>query len=446
MIRSILLALVLALPLTAQAPPEPATLLQSGPMVGYGEITESIIWVQTVEPTEAQVRYWVEGKPETARLSAPVVTSEAGDRIATFVLPRLAFGTTYEYEVYLDGGRVALDYPTRFRTQPMWRWRADPPRFTVAVGSCAYVNDPPFDRPGTPYGSDMRIFETIAAAAPDLMLWIGDNVYYREADWESESGMRYRYAHTRALEELQPLLAATHHYATWDDHDYGPNNSDRTYPMKEVALEIFDDYWTPRTLGTPETPGVFQKITWADVDFFLLDDRYHRSPNDLPPGSEKTMLGDEQLAWLMESLASSDAPFKIVVNGNQVLNRAGGDEALANFVDYERLLRFLGDARIEGVVFVSGDRHHGILMRDQPEGMYPLYDLTTSPLTAGFGAPREGADHPLVVPGTLVVGHNYATLAFSGPRTDRVLTMRLHDVDGRTLWERTIRASELRFQ
>ena len=33
----------------------------------------------------------------------------------------------------------------------------------------------------------------------DLMIWLGDNCYYREPDWTSEAHMRYCYAHTRSV-------------------------------------------------------------------------------------------------------------------------------------------------------------------------------------------------------------------------------------------------------
>lgn len=428
----------------AQTAAPPAPVLRSGPMIGYAEMTETAIWLQTTRPAEAQVRYWKEGEPASARLSRPLVTTAAGDHIATFVLGDLAFGTRYEYEVYLDGAKVDLPYPTRFATQAMWPWRSDPPAFRVAVGSCAYINDPPFDRPGNPYGGGYEIFTSIAAAEPDVMLWIGDNVYYREGDWESESGMRYRYAYNRTLPEMAPLLARVPSYATWDDHDYGPNNSDRTYPMKEVALEIFRDYWPDRHSARPPVPGVFRKVTWGDIDFFLMDDRYHRVPNEMPPGPRKTQWGEEQLQWLMESLVSSSAPFKVVVNGNQVLNQFG-DESLTNFADFGRLVEFIQEAKVEGVVFLTGDRHHSILMKQEIPGGYPLYDLTTSPLTAGVSQAREGVEHERVVPGTYFPQRNFALLEFSGPRRERVLTMKIVDAAGKAVWTRSLAAAELRF-
>jgi alkaline phosphatase D len=426
--------------------PDPKALLRSGPMLGYSTLSETAIWVQTTAPTTAQIRYWKSGLPESARLSGVARTTSEGDLIARFVIPDLEFGTEYDYELYLDGRRIAFDFPLRFQTQPMWAWRTEPPAFTAAVGSCAYINEPIYDRPGTPYGSGDHIFRSIAAKKPDLMLWIGDNTYYREGDWESEISMRQRWMHTRQSPEMQPLLAATHNYAMWDDHDYGPNDSDRSYPMRETALRIFKDYWMNRTWGTPETPGVFSRFQWGDVEFFMLDDRYYRSPNRMPDTPEKKMWGDEQAQWLLEGLRSSRAPFKIILNGNQMLNPSGDEEILRRFPgDYARFFDFIRDAKVEGVVLISGDRHHAVLMREEREGMYPLYELTTSPLTAGLHEPREQL--PLAVPGTLVTkSKNFALLDFSGPRTDRKLTIRLIDDKGTEVWRREILASELKFK
>jgi alkaline phosphatase D len=47
------------------------------------------------------------------------------------------------------------------------------------------------------------------------------------------------------------------------------------------------------------------------------------------------------------------------------------------------------------------------------------------------------------VDGTLVEQRNFGTLTVSGPREDRVLTLRTFDADGELLWERSIRAQDL---
>lgn len=443
----LVLLLLVALPIPAQLTEDPAALLRSGPMLGYATLTESVVWLQTTRSCDVQIRYWPQNHASSARLSPVVRTGDETDHIARFRLSGLQFGTRYDYEIYLDGARVELPYSTVFQTQPMWAWRTDPPEFRVAVGSCLYINDPPFDRPGRPYGGDPGILLRIAEAKPDLMLWLGDNLYYREGDWEDEATMRYRNTHTRATPQLQPLLASTHHYAIWDDHDYGPNDSDRTFPLRDEALEVFRDYWANRTYGLGDVPGVFHRFTWGDIDFFMLDDRFYRSPNRMPPGPGKQMFGEAQLQWLLEGLASSRAPFKIVANGNQMLNPIAEHEGLTNFPhERDRLLAFIAEARIEGVVFVSGDRHHAILIRRDLPGLYPLYDITTSPLSAGLYDSEREKENPALVPGTIVGDQrNFALLEFSGPRTDRNLTIRLIGEDGRERWRREVRASELRF-
>jgi alkaline phosphatase D len=447
MTRRILFVLLLLFALNLIAAEDnPKSPLRSGPMLGYSEMTETTVWLQTREPARAQIRYWKTGDPDSSRLSDVFDTKRESDFIARFIIGGLDPGTRYEYELYLDGKRVPISQGAAFQTQKLWQWRTDPPPFRFAVGSCAYINDAPFDRPGTPYGANMEIFETIANQKPDFMVWLGDNVYYREADWSAESSMRYRYAHDRALPQLQRLLATAHHYATWDDHDYGPNDSDRTYPMKETSLRIFKDYWANRSYGQDQTPGVFERFVWGDAEFFLLDDRYYRSPDKMPAAPDKVMFGEAQLRWLMESLRSSNATFKIIASGNQMVNPIQLDY-VEQFLDYPvergRLLDFLRNEKISGVLFLSGDKHQTELIRLPVADLYPLYDLTTSPLTAGTYFDAKEPPNPLRVEGTQQAVRNFAILEITGPAKQRVLTMTVFDTAGSPLFKRTIPASEL---
>lgn len=434
------------------APPQtfsdPAEWLRAGPLLGASEMTSTEVWLQTRRPVRAQLRFWRQGKPETARLSRAVETTPDADLIARFGLENLEFGSKYDYEVYLDGLRVALPYPATFQTVPNWRYRTDPPAFRIALGSCVYVNDPPFDRPGTPYGGDFEIFTAIAAQKPDLMLWLGDNLYYREGDWFSETAMRRRNAHDRELRVMQPLFASTHNYAIWDDHDFGPNDSDRTFRGREWALRIFKDYWANASWGTEETPGVFGRFEWGDIEFFLVDDRYHRTPNEMSDAApDKVMLGDAQMRWLTESLRSSTATFKIIASGSQMMNPLVFYEAWGHFpAEQKRFIDFVRENRIPGVLFLSGDRHHTELIRRVEPGLYPLYDFTSSPLTSGAGRNDKEADNPMRVPQTWVTGvRNFGIIDVSGKAKERVLTLRTLDKTGKELWRRQINAAELQF-
>jgi alkaline phosphatase D len=435
-----------------QTLPDPAVWLRSGPMLGHSELTETEVWLQTNKPCRAEVRYWKRGKPEAARLSDAVDTNEASDFIARFKLSRLTFGTRYEYEIYLDGLRVPLAANPSFQSQAMWRWRTDPPPCRIAIGSCAYINDADYDRPvksgDQPYGGGYEIFQSIARQRPDAMLWLGDNVYYREADWLNETAMRYRYAHGRALPEMRELLASSHHYAIWDDHDFGPNDSDRAYRAPERALRVFKDYWANSSYGLPETPGIFSRFEWNDLEFFLLDDRYHRSPNRAPNDPKKVMFGDAQMRWLMDALVSSNAPFKIIAGGNQMMNPLTPFEAFGNFPEEQRrLIDFIREARVPGVLFLSGDRHHTELIKRIEPGLYPLYDFTSSPLTSTAEQPRkEEENNPARVPGTWVTGvRNFGLIEASGPAKQRKLVLRTLDATGKEWWRHEIAAADLTF-
>lgn len=100
------------------------------------------------------------------------------------------------------------------------------------------------------------------------MVWLGDNAYLRDADWDSRSGVYHRYSHSRAVKELQPLIANTPQYAIWDDHDYGPNDSDRSYYGKEWTRAAFQDFWANPVYGAGDTEGITGAFSHSDADFF----------------------------------------------------------------------------------------------------------------------------------------------------------------------------------
>ena len=428
-------------------------------MVGYGQMTEVLLWAQTTKPATVHYQYWEKENPKSKMKSALIKTSEENSFIAKTIISGLPPGKKFEYELFIDGKTVKRNYPLQFQTQALWQWRTDPPAFTVAFGSCTYINEPEFDRPGKPYGNDYEIFTTIASVKPDLMLWTGDNIYLREVDWDTRSGIFHRNAHTRQIPEMHALLGSAHNYATWDDHDFGPNNSDRSYRLRDDALDAFKQFWGNQTYGTPDIKGVFGRFTWNDVEFFLLDDRYHRSPNLAPNDESKTMFGKEQLQWLKDALTNSmenrNINFRIVVNGNQVLNTNGEfAETLPQQYTHEyiNLMSYIKQNKISGIVFLSGDRHHTELIVQHDSTFYPLYDFTSSALTSGLnplksrdGTPINEFTNPQRVEGTLVNDkHNFGMLKFGGKRTERIVTLECYDLTGALRWTKEIKANELR--
>jgi alkaline phosphatase D len=412
-------------------------------MHGFIDQSSMTLWLQAERAARVAVELHPEGAAAQRRRFEGATRAE-DDFALHLRLAGLEPGTRYRYRVLIDG-KAAADAGT-FTTQPLWQFRSGPPEFAVAIGSCAYLNDR-FSRPGPPWGADYGIFDAIAAKAPELMIWMGDNVYFREPEWSSLEGMSSRYRAYRAAPALRNLLRSTAHLAVWDDHDFGPNDTDGSFPLKGAALEAFKRYWANPSYGLPGVPGIFGLATWGDVDFFLLDNRFHRYPNRYPQTPDKAMFGRAQLGWLKQALVASHATFKVVVAGGQFWNARNRYETFFSYPAESRALaEWLVEQRIEGVLFLSGDRHFAELLRRERPGTYPLYEFTSSPLTARpfRNVPAEERENPELVPETLVTERNFGMLRFAGARGDRSLTLEVYASDGRLLWQRRIGAAELR--
>jgi alkaline phosphatase D len=417
--------------------------LRSGPMVGYSDHREVALWVQTTGEAKVAFRFWEVENPTRKRSTETVRTEKSRAFAVTLLADSLLPGKKFQYEVLINGKVRKTDYPLQFQTLPLWQFRTEPPEFSIAVGSCAYINEPFWDRPGKSYGDSTQIFKAIHEKKPDLMLWIGDNTYTREGDWNTWGGYLHRYTHTRSLPELQPLLGSTHHYATWDDHEYGPNDADRSFWNKDMASKAFNIFWA-NPKGRPLGEGsVTSTFGWGDCQFFMLDDRWFRAPNN-DKDSTKAFLGDAQIDWLIDAMTFSKAPFKIIACGGQVINNARFYENYAAYpVERRKLIDRITAAKIPGVIFLSGDRHHAELSKLERPGTYPLYDLTTSPLTAGIHSPGN-EPNTLRVEGTLFNAHNFALLKLSGKGKDRVMKIQLMNNSGQLVWEKELRAEELK--
>lgn len=409
--------------------------LASGPMIGHTAMREANIWVQTQKPATVQVRYWPVDLPTNKNVSPAVKTAPETAHVAKLVAALLEPGVVYKYEVLVDGQPVALPYPTQFTTQSLWQHRTDPPAFNFLTGSCFYVNEEAYDRPGTPYGGDYRLVESMNREEAGMMLWLGDNTYLREADWDSRSGIFHRFSHSRATKELQPLLARMAHYAIWDDHDHGPNDSDRSYPLRETTLEAFNLFWANPSSNATGQGGITTQFRWYDCDFFLLDNRWFRSA----PDTTGQIIGEAQMQWLMEALQFSTATFKFVAIGGQVVNNAAVYENHAVFA-HERLalLDHIDKLNLRNVVFLTGDRHHSELSRLVTPSGVVVHDLTVSPLTSSaVKEVKEINNHR--VEGSLFNQRNYALVGVSGKRKERVLNIQLKDANGQLLWQHEIK-------
>lgn len=418
------------------------SLLQSGPMVGYSEMKEVQLWLQTKEAAKVKMVYWEKGKADKRHSTLEYKTLTEKSFCVKLLADEVLPGRKYQYEVYVNNRLLKFDYPLEFQTLTLYQHRFSPPDFTFATGSCAYVNDTADDRWGKPFGGGYEIYTSIFQKKPDFMLWLGDNTYLREPDWNSRTGIFYRYTHTRSLPELQPLLASCHHYATWDDHDYGPNDGDRSFPFKVLAEEAFNTFWCNPNTNLTGKGGITSTFIWNDCQFFLMDDRWFKSPN-VRMNTDRSYLGKEQIEWLMDALSFSKATFKFVCIGTQVLNPVQTKENYSTYPEeLQTLLNSIEQERITGVIFLTGDRHFTELTKLPRNKSYPLYDLTVSPLLSRLAESDEG--NYLRVEGTVVREKNFAILQVQGGPENRKLVINVCNAKGDLLWKREIAAKELR--
>lgn len=435
--------------------------LIAGPMLGDVDYRAAIIWAEFEPGKMANLSFWNKNTPALKTIVKPTNIQNAWVGPVKYYVVGLQPGNTYQYAFSAAALPSTLQKTQgSFTTKTLWQWRKPAPDFSFLTGSCAYINDPLNDRPGKPYGGDSSIFETMAKENAAFMLWLGDSWYTREVDYGSAYGLYYRASHDRAQPILNNFLKAMPHYAIWDDHDFGPNDCSSNYIFKDESKKVFDSYFANPTSGQ-DGKGIYTKISYNDCDLFMLDGRYFKTSDKLKdsingqPNADKFTLGKQQMDWLKNALLASNdnnrpgsqttnASFKIICIGSQVLNTLSPYEKFNDYkTEYNDLINFIKEYKINGVVFLTGDRHYTEIIKQESNNFYPLYDITISALTSGSASrSKPEKDNPN---GVLYVEkvQNYGKLSVTGLPGNRVLTVNVIDKKGAPLASYAINQKEL---
>lgn len=428
------------------------SLFVSGPMVGYTEMRTSNVWVEVKTGIDKlYLTYWQDNtNPKSARSILYNEDLNNEFNTAHFSVTGLEPGTKYHFQVVASKNGKKEAKEGIITTEAVWQWNK-PKDFSFLTGSCSYINDPKYDT-GKPYGGDSTIFLSMAKTPANFMLWLGDNWYTRITDHYSKWGLSYRAHYVRSLEVMQPLLQAMPHYAIWDDHDYGPNDAGAGYIYKGASRDVFMNYWANPSYGI-DGKGIFTSFIHEDVAFFLLDDRTWRSADDMTdsvdgkPNPEKVMYGKTQMDWLKTSLLEHNkSTFKVIATGSQVLNTYSPFDCLYHYpAEWQELIDFITREKIEGVIFLTGDRHRSEVIKLDRKGHYTLYDVTCSPMTSKvYGLVKEEQDIPTRVPNTLVLmKRNYSKVTVSGARKKRTFHVDFFDIKGDKITEWEINEQDL---
>ncbi|MEL7118377.1 MAG: alkaline phosphatase D family protein [Bacteroidota bacterium] len=403
-------------------------------MLGHVSYDHAFVWVQLQQDANVKLIYKKNEDKTTLWQGTQAVSINSGTAFTnTFQLDELQANTSYIYQLIINEKETVESAAYHFKTPPLSN--AENIDFNFAMGSCVYINDEGI----APKGGDYQIFESIAQKNPNLMFWLGDNIYLHEKDWHSKQGIQYRYTHARQLVEMRNLLVRSANYAIWDDHDYGPNDSDRSFIGKENALEVFHEFWANPTQQINSMGATVTSFSHADCDFFLLDNRYWRSPQKRVTG-ERTILGKEQADWLIDALCTSEATFKFVAVGGLVLSSSfnvKNQNYISNYHEERTyLLKEIEANNIKNVIFLTGDKHFGELSKMINGRGNSIWEITSSPLTASPNTREDNNSYR--IPGSHIQQRNFAFLEIEGKRSERKIKLTFFDSDGKELWNHEI--------
>ncbi|MFM2393953.1 MAG: hypothetical protein RLZZ546_1935 [Bacteroidota bacterium] len=262
----------------------------------------------------------------------------------------------------------------------------------IAFGSCGDQNYP------------QPVLSLAAKDKPDAFIFLGDNIY---GDTDEMDTLRNKYKKWATQQDYQNLITSTKIFATWDDHDYGRNDSGKEYPFKRESKEIFMKHFNlPKNHEMSTHEGIYHtnyiEKNGRRIQFIMLDVRtfrdkvlpydgtsklpreyYFYKPDYMPhPSTDSTFLGNAQWTWL-ESELRKPADLRFICSGSQFSIEYNGYEAWANFPhEQQKLINLIKSTRAEGVIFLTGDVHYGEISKLKVKDVYPLYDITASGITS----------------------------------------------------------------
>ena len=178
-----------------------------------------------------------------------------------------------------------------------------------------------------------------------------------------------------------------------------------------VGRQALREYWPIRV--APDDPQRLYRTVraGADLELFILDTRQYRSPNADQDGPAKTMLGEQQLQWLLSGLTESTATWKVIVTTVPLSISKGGGAGVpgndgwaggADGTGFERERQVIVDSilgrRVKNVVFLAGDVHYVQANAYDPngDGTSDFHEFMVGPLSAAPGpqTPARGGLRP----------------------------------------------------
>jgi alkaline phosphatase D len=165
-----------------------------------------------------------------------------------------------------------------------------------------------------------------------------------------------------------------------------------------------------------EEPGRFyRKISYGPLlDVFVVDLRSYRGPNSHGLDAEMTtgsrLLGERQIAWLKRELARSVATWKVIAcdlpiglviwddygkrQGAESFSNGDSGAPLGRELEFADLLRFIRDAGITNMIWLTADVHYTAAHYYDPgkakfRDFLPFWEFVAGPLHSGTYGPQQ---------------------------------------------------------
>jgi alkaline phosphatase D len=311
--------------------------------VWSGAVTPTSVRITArVRPDGAKVHILVSDSSsfDNAKRSDELIADSVGNgRTVSATFDGLTPATEYHYAVSVNGD-VDGRKRGRFRTFP-----EGPHSFKIAFGSCAKT------------GSESLVFDTIRAHQPDLFMHLGD-FHYENIDQDNPEAFRRTYGRVLSSRTQADLYRAVPIVYVWDDHDFGPNDTDRTNPARRAAHKVYRETVPHYPLQGDDAP-IYQAFTIGRARVIVSDTRSARDPYRQPRAS---LLGAQQKAWLEEQLTDAAGKYPLVIWAQSVPWIAETGKTADGWAPYclerremAKLIDSLG--LTDRMVMLSGDAH-----------------------------------------------------------------------------------------
>jgi alkaline phosphatase D len=366
------------------------------------------------------------------------VTAET-DFAHSFALTNLTPGTEYRIAVETSlptaGDAPHAPFTASFRTAP--RDDADVPvRFCVMT--CQAYKD-------TDHPDGFEIYRSMLTPRPDFIVPNGDIVYY-DSDVpfaRTISLARYHWNRMYGFPRLVEFHRQVPGYWTKDDHDSYDNDVSTTSDQGLRPFTYADGLRVNRE-QLPYGDKPYRTFRWGKrLQIWLTEGREFRSGNGVPDGPEKTIWGEEQKRWFQETVAASDADWKVLVSPTPLVGPDRGNKhdnhANDNFQHEGNELRdFLRAQGVERMFVVCGDRHWQYHSVDPRTGVHEFSAGAASDEHAGGSPGEDAAFHRFhrVKGGYLGIDVAPPTIAKPGS-----ITFRHYDVEGAVVYEKSFTAA-----